>query len=107
MTKSKKTLEDLNKKYGIGGKNKSTSTTSTKSEKGKQSNSSAPTLEELNKKYGIGETTTPKPIQKITSVKNTTPTNPKNNTTKKNADFNVETSNAYTTAKSKCSCHHK
>ena len=55
LAKTKKTLEELNKKYGISG---NTKTTSTKSETGKQDNSSASKLEELNKKYGIGEAKT-------------------------------------------------
>ena len=76
LAKTNKTLEDLNKKYGIGGNTKPTSTKSDKTNtkitagedkvakkensQGKQNNSSAPTLEELNKKYGIGKKTSAK-----------------------------------------------
>ena len=106
MAKTKKTLDDLNKKYGIKGsitpaknngkQNTSASQKSSTTTKNKTStssntattNNSKTALEKLNEKYGI----------KGTSNASNKPTS---STTKKNTDFNTETKNAYTSAKNK------
>ena len=92
LAKTKKTLEELDKSFGISGKVKTTSTTTTKttkSDKSKQSKSSARSLEDLDKQFGIG-----KPKKK-------TVYGPKldNNTTNKPTAFYTETKNAYDTRK--------
>lgn len=108
-----KTLEELNKKYGIKG-----STTPTKNEDRKQSksassssknskstnNSTQSALDKLNEKYGItGNVNAGSFVKKNNtfSVKAPTPTSSKNSNTKKYSDFNTETKNAYTSAKDK------
>lgn len=56
MADTKKTLDELDRKYGISSSTNSTSTTKTNKEK--QNSSSASTLDELDKKYGISGTAT-------------------------------------------------
>jgi hypothetical protein len=100
LAKSKKTLEELNKKYGISGNN--TKPTSTKSEKKKQNNSSAPSLDDLNKKYGIGEKSNTKKATPTSTIKTPTtkPSTTLSGETNKTS-FATETKNAYTNAKNK------
>ena len=100
LANSKKTLEELNKKYGISGNN--TKPTSTKSEKKKQNNSSAPSLDDLNKKYGIGEKSNTKKATTVSTFKTPTikPSTTLSGETNKTS-FATETKNAYTNAKNK------
>lgn len=111
-----KTLEELNKKYGIKG----TTTTTNKNNKGKQNTSASPkgstknnttsnndsksTLEELNKKYGVKGNYAPKTQQKDspTSKKNNVVSSLiKTNAKKKYSDYNTQTKNIYTSTKDK------
>ena len=120
MAKTKKTLEELNKKYGIKG-----SVTPAKNNNGKQSTSasqksSTPTknktstssntatnnnsksaLDKLNEKYGIKGTSNTSNSKKSSTTTNKTSNKPTSSTTKKNTAFNTETKNAYTSAKNK------
>lgn len=101
LANTKKTLEDLRKKYGISGNTKSTTT---KSEKAEQNNSSASALADLRKKYGIGEEKSkPTVMQDYLASKyaENKKIKPQNNSTKNLIDFETERQNAYTTAKNK------
>ena len=107
MAKSKKTLDEILDKYGTSEKTKSFSSksnnspiltkpnnkaTSTKSDKGKQSNSSASSLDDLLNKYDA------KPNYTFSGKSSTTS---KPNTTKKLTAFNTESKNAYTSVQDK------